>query len=700
LNLVTKRGTNELKGSARALRGKAGWDYGLEAGGPLWKDRVWLWGAAARTDFLGHTLTLVTGETVHQKPKLDQLNAKLDAQITPSNSLTLFYLHADKSFQGLSYFLSSQEATWDQTTPTQADRVEDSYVLSQRLFASLYFSYLNEAITLTPEGGRDKQAAIDADGIYRNSILFARVRRPQHQAGATLSAFFDTGTIAHELKFGFGYRHTIANSFSSWPGDKIIADELDGIALLTRDENIKYEMNYYDAYVQDTIQAGNLTLNAGTRFDYQQGRNLPSSVAANPVFPDLLPAVHYAGNTGYPITWRLTQPRIGATYALGKEKKTLVRASYSEFADQLGSEVFEINAFPGYQYLYYYWNDVNNDHHVEKSEVDLASGLLGYYGLDPNNPAAATSVNRIARNLEPPRTTELIFGVEREISPDFSASLAYTHRSLRNPEFGVPIGTSRGDYQYLGNAAGAITDAEGFTLSFDEPYYGLTAYPPPAGVEIRNRPDYRETYDGIEIQLVKRFSRGWMLRGSFAYNDWRKRVGVGAIVDPNNKVGGTNASGAVVEPVFASSRASIFINSKWQFNLSGLAELPFHIVAGANFFGRQGFALPYYVKVATHDTAGSRPNIQIGAVDDYRLPDVFEIDLHLERPFRIGQKLTVRASLDCFNAANSHTVLLRDENVGTWNTAKSPAFSPSPGFNQATETLEGRVFRGGVRISF
>ena len=76
-------------------------------------------------------------------------------------------------------------------------------------------------------------------------------------------------------------------------------------------------MNYYDTYLGDTIQTGNLTVNVGLRFDYQQGKNLPSSVSANPVFPDLLPAVQYAGDSGYPITWRLIQPRVGATYALG-----------------------------------------------------------------------------------------------------------------------------------------------------------------------------------------------------------------------------------------------------------------------------------------------------------------------------------------------------------------------------------------------
>ena len=54
LNLVTKRGTNQILGSARALyTGRRGWDYGAEAGGPLWKDRLWLWGAGGRLAFVG-----------------------------------------------------------------------------------------------------------------------------------------------------------------------------------------------------------------------------------------------------------------------------------------------------------------------------------------------------------------------------------------------------------------------------------------------------------------------------------------------------------------------------------------------------------------------------------------------------------------------------------------------------------------------
>jgi hypothetical protein len=703
LNLVTKRGTNDLRGSARAFQSGAGWDYGVEAGGPLWKDRLWLWGAGARNDVPGQTFFLSTGEPVRQKTDLEHWNAKVNAQLARANSLTLFYLHFDKVADGkLAGPDHSPESTWKQTTPTAAYKVEDSQVLSEKLFAFIYFSYLGGTFTLAPEGGLDKQADIYDDSVWHNSYLYYRTRHPQHQAGVTSSGFFDTGDLRHELKFGFGYKHTMTESLSAWPGDQIVGDAPDGLAWLTRDASVKYEMNYYDAYFGDTIQTRNLTVNVGLRFDYQQARNHASAVPANPVFPELLPAVAYGGDSGYPITWRLLQPRVGATYTLGSDRKTLLRASYSRFANQLGSEIFSINAFPGPAYIYYGWQDTNGNHLVDKGEVDL-SDFEGFLSVDPNNPASSVPVNRIARNLKPPNADEFIVGAERQVFADLSASIAYTHRSFRDPEFQPAIGVTRADYQHLGNASGTATDVgTGFTLSFNEPYYGLTANPPPTGFEIRNRPDYRETYDGVELQVVKRLSHRWMLRASFAYNDWKKQVGPGAIVDPNNLLGGSNASGAVVEPVGNGfgSHAWVFINSKWQFNVNGVVQLPLGIGAAANFFGRQGFVRPYFIRVVTHDTTGSRPRIQIGEVDAYRNPDVYQLDLHVERLFRIASKVTATPSLDCFNVVNSHTVLQRVGLVGTYSAERDQAFSQSDTFNKAAEVLGNRALRGGVRISF
>ena len=65
------------------------------------------------------------------------------------------------------------------------------------------------------------------------------------------------------------------------------------------------------------------------------------------------------GDAGYPITWRLPQPRVGAIYALG-EGRTLLRASYSRFVGSLDSDtVFALNTFREIATLEYFWNDAN-----------------------------------------------------------------------------------------------------------------------------------------------------------------------------------------------------------------------------------------------------------------------------------------------------------------------------------------------------
>jgi outer membrane receptor protein involved in Fe transport len=55
-------------------------------------------------------------------------------------------------------------------------------------------------------------------------------------------------------------------------------------------------------------------------------------------------------------TWETFSPRLGLTYALGEEKKTLLRFSYARFAEQLGggSSSWANPGYPGaYVYMYY-----------------------------------------------------------------------------------------------------------------------------------------------------------------------------------------------------------------------------------------------------------------------------------------------------------------------------------------------------------
>ena len=695
VHLVTKHGTNELSGSARALyTDGAQWDYGAQAGGPLWRDRVWLWAAGASNAYLGQTFRLPEGTSVRSRETNRNWNAKLTAQLLPSNSFSLGYTRYERLVDGRGAGPNrSEPTTLDVTFPGYSVRVEDAHVLSESLFATLTYSYVPNFRDAVPKGGLETQADVDMRGVWRNSFEHSFIQRNQHQYGATASSVFATGALRHELKFGFGYRHAENQSSSTWPGDQLVGNAFDRPthASVTRAQNAKFLDEFYDAYLSDTLRSGDWTVNLGLRYDDQRSRNLPSSVAANPAFPDLLPAVRYAGDSEHPIEWRSVSPRIGVTWSPGADGRTLLRASYARFANQLGTEIVHVNAFPGVALLDYEWNDADHDGRVQPGEVVLSDEPLFSENVDPGDTGSNASVNRISPELHAPATDEIILGVERQISSDLSVSLAYTWRRLRGPLFTPPIGAIRANYRYAGNAVGTAVGDDGFVLEFDEPYYALTLEPAPDGDLLANRPDTSETYDGFEIQLQKAFSRGLSLRAAFAYNDWRQRVGRGGIVDPNNVAPGVNATG----PVVADG-----INAKWQFNVGVVVALPLGIQAGMNLFGRQGFPVVYFVDAVTNDPGGSVPPLQIGSATDYRTPDVYQLDLQISRDFAIGRNVVVTPTIAFFNLLDSDTVLGRDGYLGSYDAAEVPAFHPADSFHDVSETLGPRTIRGGLRIAF
>lgn len=696
VNLVTKRGTNELEGSARAVYIDGGpWEYGFEVGGPLWKDHVWLWGAWANPTFNSETFFLPDGEPVRSRERNTMWNAKLTAQPVAENSLTLSYsrFHRDVDGRGAAPDVSAP-STLDVELQGVTYGMEDSHVLSKELSWTIDYSYMPILRDAVPKGGLDRQAYLDSRSVWRNSKEWRSSDPTYHQVGLTASAFFAAGGVRHELELGVGYRHSENQATEGWPADQLVGLAYpDGPrALVTRVQNARYLDEFYDVYLSDTFRTGDFTISLGARFDYQRSRNLASSVGANEAFPDLLPAVQFEGDTGYPLSWSSLQPRLSATYAIGADRKTLLRASYGQFSDQLGHEVFLIGPFPGIATLDLPWNDANHNGIVEASEVVVDfDNDVNWENVNPWNPASTDSVNEIAPGTYPPETHEFTFGIEREVASDLSAAFTYTHRRLRGPLFSFLTGTNRGSYAYEGNAHGRATDpATGFVLDFSEPYYSLTTDPAPIGTVLQNR-DTSETYNGLELRLEKTFSNGWLLTVGAAYNSWRQEIGRGAIVNPNNEVPGTNASGPVVVGD---------INATWQFNAGGSATLPLGIQAGVNFFGRQGFPILYFVEAVTHDTMDNRPALQIGSAATYRTPNVYQLDLELKRDFLIASAVTVTPVLSFFNVLDDHTILARDGRVGTYDSSIPTAFIPNDRFNAVAEQLGPRAFRAGVWISF
>jgi hypothetical protein len=728
VNVVTKKGTNEIRGSARYYYTSSNWessnqsaeakaqnlqtdqirfarDYGIELGGPLVKDRVWLWGAGSRQDFgLTYTGSDYYGNLLNSDIKIVPWNAKLDAQIVPSNSFNFLFSRSDRSEPNRGAAPNRPPETLrNNTIPVNLYKAEDSQVFSTSLFGSLNFAYLQAdyaSIPVTPPAVQAEYYNFSWHGNYKYFIT----SNPQHQVNGTVTKFFNTGNVSHELKFGFGYRHQFNDSASAWPDSQVIGSS-STYAIVTRGVDTKYEQDWVYGFLGDTLTAGNLTVSAGVRYDYQRGKNLPSYGIGNQMFPDILPNATWPGDSGYPFVFKNWEPRISATYAIGKDKKTLARASYSRFADQLSNVVYQLNAFPIAGGAYYYWNDANGDKIVQPTEVDIASGPQFYYRV---NPFTLPNVpNTLAPNFATPITDEYLLGIDQQIMDDFAVSATGTYRRFSKLAFSNPIGTNASTYAYVGNAAGTAVAGNGFTLPFNVPFYGLTLAEQPTGYEILNRPGATQTFWGVEVAMNKRLSNKWMMRASFAWQNWRQHIQPQSILDPNNlwSQGAPNINDGIA---VGYGRDTIWFNASWQFNVSGLYQLPYGFAFAANFFGRQGYPQSYFVRsrIPSDNLVGvladNRIENTIGHLDTYRLPNVYELDLRLENTFHIGG-VSITPMVDLFNVTNQGAVLQRDNEVGSYYAATPDTaayFDPSPTFNQIVETQSPRILRLGIRIAF
>src|SRR5262249_31022251 len=191
-------------------------------------------------------------------------NAKINWQVFDSTSLMGVFSNGNKEKFGRNVsFTRPPPASWDQTGPTTIWRGEVSQIFSSSLFFPGSYSAVSTGFTLTPQGGTDvNDLYINPQGQFIGSYLFAGTNRPQQQATANGSYFFNTGSLGHELKYGFNYRHTDVDSLSSWPGNGNYGDQADfnsPVAIMTRDAVLNSKLRYYTGFLSDTITLGNLT---------------------------------------------------------------------------------------------------------------------------------------------------------------------------------------------------------------------------------------------------------------------------------------------------------------------------------------------------------------------------------------------------------------------------------------------------------
>jgi len=780
LNMVTKRGTNDWRGSGRYFYTPGSYqadanvpgeatgylfqtnainfvrDFGAEIGGPIWRDHAWFWVADAENKISNqNSLSSATAIATFDNIILRDKNAKLNAQITASNSGVGFYTFGDKVRNARNLGPSRPfETAWHQSGPTKVYKFEDTQIFGSSLYLTGMWSKVDGGFSLIPNGGTGPSVTpfLDAAGVWHNSFVSYITDRPQKQYRVDGSKFFDIGTMNHELKFGFGYRHTPVASISAWPGagqgyiqqrssasctNRGLPATNCFLTLLTRDKNVAFDEKYNDFYVGDTVLLGNLTLQAGLRYDVQKTRNTATSATANPLigtpitlpcfapvnvtctggkFTTSIPGINFPGDSR-DLKWDSLSPRIGLTYSLGADKKTLLRAAYNRYVSQIGAAVSAANPV-GYTYAYAIGNDLNGNGQVERSELG-AWFYFNYY--DPNNPASLASNVRVDYGMKTPHSDEITFGLERELMTDFSIGVNASYRKysdLLTQRFEKTQGAgdfyTRADYQLVGHTPTSFSSNNGlytFTVPSREIFDVRPGVPAPIFAVLTNRPGYTREFKGIDLTATKRLSHKWMLRGNISFNDWTESCGEEGTPDPTAALGNCPGGQFTERSAGSGSFSNVFISTRWSYNVTGLYQLPWDFSLGASLTGRQGYPNALRVNAAdicSSDLTGSPCSVDLSTnksivlepIGDRRFPNIYELDLRAAKDFRFFNRVGVTLSADLFNVPNKRTVLQRGTNFSTVN---DPTVSPviaSNASGRISELQSPRVWRFGARFTF
>ncbi|HYH06326.1 MAG TPA: TonB-dependent receptor [Thermoanaerobaculia bacterium] len=733
VNMVTKRGSNDFSGTGRivwadeALQADATLpgtvregnridnvtEQGIDFGGPILRDRVWFYGA-----YSNNTISNVTSSHLFpQRTELINWTAKISAQPVTNNNASLYYMFSDKTVNARDLSATRPpETARRQSGPGWVAKLEDTHVFSNNFVLTGLVARVDSGYKQEPRGGMDIEPVwINSAGLnggmargWHNTYRLSEQILEQNNYRADASTFFQTGDISHEVKFGAGYRDQNTEWWVIWPGEMYWTEywvtsrgRPFQYVVPTRPAHPIYDGEYTDFYIGDTVQLGNLTIQGGARYDLQRAYNLPSDVPANPLVPDVLPATSYAGDDRK-LEWESITPRLGMTYAFGEQKQTVVKASYSRYVDQMGSsEVGASNPFYNDQGLYYYWSDANGDQRVQRNEIDFEYGGFYHFNLDPDDlSSGAPSVGRIDYdNHEPTRTEEYIIGVQHEILSGWAVGLNYTHR-MRDNFIWNQYEKTRGagdfytpaDYEVAGTLEAITSWGEHVSVPYHRVKAGIGT---PTYYVARNRPDYSQTYDGLELIFQRRTAGRWMARGQVTFGDWKQNVGPRGIQNPGRILEGDGCYTCDDTPVASSSGTDGYINARWSYSLSGLYQGPWGINFGAVVTGREGYINGYNIRSPNID--GARRRYVINNFEDYRFSNLFQVDLRVGKEFALPGGRSFEVSVDGFNLSNERTILWREYEIVPTRVNGQLVASPE---TPIQEIQSPRIYRLGARLTF
>jgi hypothetical protein len=453
-------------------------------------------------------------------------------------------------------------------------------------------------------------------------------------------------------------------------------------------------------YAQDTYSVGRLTLVGGIRWERVEGylpaQEAPASqffpnglvfrnVSINGVVQDFTVRKSFDAVRENPL-WYNWGPRVSASFDITGRGKTVAKASYGTYLDQINTGTPpNPNASINQTYA---WNDLNGDLKFQPGSAawDGSRYVGGEFGAlqQTSNLAVATFDKSVRR----PHRNELTVGVDHELFQDILLNVSY----LRTREHDITgqVDSNLDLWDSLFTPI-TVTDPgrDGVTGTADDA--PLTVYNQNSTGTVtspRNVNDDRlaTRYDGLDLVVTKRYSRGWMILAGYTYS--RTRVDLTSLANPNAAL--VNAAGE------SGGR-------RHNFKASGTYDLPYNIVFGANFRLQSGLPITRTWQIPSGTLRQGAVTVNAEPRGSVELDWLPTLDLRAGRYFDIRNG-RLELSVDAYNVTNANTVYNVRTNTGlaTIRVGGDPAVPTSQivAFLSPTQLLAPRVIRFNVSSEF
>jgi hypothetical protein len=721
-------------------------DYGVEAGGPIKKGRAWVWGSFGKqlvdVGVLGFYQPTAACAAVKAAPttfSVDDVNAclntdetllqttnlKAEVQLFKGNKITLFnnFAKKERNARGADDLHPIETTTpqgavdasfgkhWWNTGPNPTYKFGDQWVISDRLLVDVTYAHVGNNFVLgfhAPELSDVEPSIIVSTGLNGRSATASTFIRPVNSLNFNANYFLpSTLGSDHALKIGGYWRDSNTTSITHTGGfatvrfPNSLSNDCSLAATgcqadLARDGYSVYDLLNYSAYVQDTITHGRFTMQLGVRYDYNKDSAQAANIAANPLSTTWLPAIAFTGaDPG--VAFNNFSPRVGMTYDISANGKTLVHGNYARYYGQVGNGGVAGTINPVAQTtLRYPWVDANRDGIAQVGEVQASANPIAIVTgtWASANPGNAVSSNSVDPNLRNDSTDEVILGIDREIGAGFAVGANYVWRRYGDFSWNDRPGISSADFAPVTFTPAAAACPAGATCP------AITFYQPlfqnPTTLFETNIPGYTRNYNGVEVTGRKRMSNHWLMNTSFAYNSTIVNFGsfpgsqpsiASATIseDPTNR---SLRDGYQYDYLTGGSGiGNVYVNAKYLFKLSGMYQAPLGINVSAFYNARQGYPQEISVQTPSRANGVAQVDVLLNPVGDTRLPNYQNVDFHVDRAVKVG---TVRfvPSLDVFNVGNFNTIQAIRSRQNAANA------------NQIQAILAPRVVRFGIKFNW